>query len=157
MRLVFLSNLSSSLSIIHFHISLVSIEKRVYPIPFRTRQSSSSSPMILHILVWESRPMPRFSFERSSYDGLSSLKSPYGQSPAACPHQMPAGLFCVCGLGREKKSGGQGVKWIDGLFICPLFCHSTWLGEFRLHKLHQNQKKAWSLSETRNGTGLWNE
>ena len=76
MRLVFLQNLSHSLSIIHFYISLVSIEKRVYPIPFRTRQSSSSSPMILHILVWESRPMPRFSFERSSYDGLSSFKSP---------------------------------------------------------------------------------
>ncbi|CAK7038361.1 MAG: hypothetical protein DELT_00668 [Desulfovibrio sp.] len=37
---------------------LVSIERRAHPVPFRTRQLSSSSPMILHIYVWESRPMP---------------------------------------------------------------------------------------------------
>lgn len=35
----------------------MSIEKRVYPIPFRTRKSSSSSPMILQFLLWESRTM----------------------------------------------------------------------------------------------------
>ena len=81
------------------HISLVSIEKRVYPIPFRTRQSSSSSPMILHILVWESRPMPRFSFERSSYDGLSSFKSYEKQSPACVQEWLDtAGLLTFLGL-----------------------------------------------------------
>ena len=101
MRLVFLSNLSSPLSIIHFHISLVSIEKRVYPIPFRTRQSSSSSPMILHILVWESRPMPRFSFERSSYDGLSSFKSP---GPGQLPLPRSRGFWRLGAMSDEESS-----------------------------------------------------
>lgn len=30
-----------------------------HPIPFRTRQLSSSSPMILHNVMWESRPLPK--------------------------------------------------------------------------------------------------
>ena len=42
----------------------MSIEKRVHPIPFRTRKLSASSPMILRIFTWESRPMPRLSLER---------------------------------------------------------------------------------------------
>ena len=39
------------------------MEERVHPIPFRTRQLSSPSSMILHILVWESRTVPRLYFE----------------------------------------------------------------------------------------------
>lgn len=35
------------------------MERRVHPIPFRTRQLSSLSPMILHIIMWESRSPPR--------------------------------------------------------------------------------------------------
>ena len=111
MRLVFLTNLSFSLSIIHFYISLVSIEKRVYPIPFRTRQSSSSSPMILHTFVWESRPMPRFSLERPSNDGLSFFK-PTVQSPV-CIVTTHARLL----LYPSEKQGrwrNLWLKWLEG-------------------------------------------
>ena len=34
------------------------MEERVHPIPFRTRKLSSPSPMILHNVMWESRPLP---------------------------------------------------------------------------------------------------
>ena len=51
--------LPSSLSIYIPPNFLVAIEKRVHPIPFRTRKLSSLSPMILHIFMWESRPPPR--------------------------------------------------------------------------------------------------
>ena len=33
------------------------MEERVHPIPFRTRKLSSPSPMILHNVMWESRPL----------------------------------------------------------------------------------------------------
>ena len=49
----------------------MSIEKRVHPIPFRTRKLSASSPMILRIFTWESRPMPRLSLERLLFRSLS--------------------------------------------------------------------------------------
>ena len=35
------------------------MEERVHPIPFRTRKLSSPSPMILHNVMWESRPLPK--------------------------------------------------------------------------------------------------
>ena len=78
--------------------------------------------MILHILVWESRPMPRFSFERSSYDGLSLFKATTLKAPLR-PKLDVAGLLAFWGDGRHS------LKWIDGTFICFLFCHSLWLGE----------------------------
>ena len=115
------------------HISLVSIEKRVYPIPFRTRQSSSSSPMILHTLVWESRPMPRFSLERSSSDGLSSFKSPALPACFRCPG---AGAFGVLDEGeacaRENDIGfwSGGAYLLGEVFALPFifFCHTVCLG-----------------------------
>ena len=36
-----------------------------------------------------------------------------------------AGLLVFEGDGKGLYSS----KWIDGLFICSLFCHSLWLGE----------------------------
>ena len=42
-----------------YQISLVAIEERVHPTPFRTRKLSSPSPMILHNVMWESRPLPK--------------------------------------------------------------------------------------------------
>ena len=41
------------------------MEERVHPIPFRTRQLSSPSSMILRILTWESRTTPRLYFQRA--------------------------------------------------------------------------------------------
>ena len=41
------------------------MEERVHPIPFRTRQLSSPSSMILRILTWESRTTPRHYFQRA--------------------------------------------------------------------------------------------
>ena len=40
------------------------MEERVHPIPFRTRQLSSPSSMILRILTWESRTTPRLYFQK---------------------------------------------------------------------------------------------
>ena len=51
------------------------MEERVHPIPFRTRKLSASSPMILRIFTWESRPMPRLSLERLLFRSLSSFKA----------------------------------------------------------------------------------
>ena len=41
------------------------MEERVHPIPFRTRQLSSPSSMILRTLTWESRTTPRLYFQRA--------------------------------------------------------------------------------------------
>ena len=49
------------------------LEERVHPIPFRTRQLSSPSSMILHILVWESRTAPRLYFRPQLYAGAFFL------------------------------------------------------------------------------------
>ena len=40
------------------------MEERVHPIPFRTRQLSSPSSMILRTLTWESRTTPRLYFQK---------------------------------------------------------------------------------------------
>ena len=69
---------------------MVSIEKRVHPIPFRTRKLSASSPMILRTFTWESRPMPRLSLERLLFRSLSSFKA------CACR---------ICFEGRKIRSG----------------------------------------------------
>ena len=39
-------------------MSLVIIAKGLYPIPFRTRKSSPSAPMVLCLKTWESRTLP---------------------------------------------------------------------------------------------------
>ena len=39
-------------------MSLVIIAKGQYPIPFRTRKSSPSAPMVLCPKTWESRTLP---------------------------------------------------------------------------------------------------
>ena len=52
------------------------MEERVHPIPFRTRQLSSPSSMILRILTWESRTTPRL---------LSKGRLHYGAFPFLCP------------------------------------------------------------------------
>ena len=44
---------------------MVFMEERVHPIPFRTRQLSSPSSMILRTLTWESRTTPRLYFQRA--------------------------------------------------------------------------------------------
>ena len=38
----------------------VIIAKRLYPIPFRTRKSSFSAPMVLCLKTWKSRTLPAF-------------------------------------------------------------------------------------------------
>ena len=67
------------------------LEERVHPIPFRTRQLSSPSSMILHILVWESRTVPRLYFEARQSGGLFFVSRMVGpwllQHPRRpCPH-----------------------------------------------------------------------
>jgi len=48
--------------------------------------------------------MPRFSLERSSYDGLSSFKSPVHKSPACVLLCRPAGLSALLGRGKDTDS-----------------------------------------------------
>lgn len=68
----------------------MSIEKRVHPIPFRTRKLSASSPMILRIFTWESRPMPRLSLERLLYRSLSSFKGMFRRPIPKAPLSPPS-------------------------------------------------------------------
>ena len=72
------------------------MERWVHPVPFRTRKLSTSSPMILHIYVWESRPTPALS---------SPLSPPYAKR---C-----GGLALVWGkshtgtpLGKQREGRG---------------------------------------------------
>ncbi len=50
---------------------LAPIERRVHPAPFRTRKLSASSPMILHIYVWEGRPGPTLFATQKRFEILS--------------------------------------------------------------------------------------
>ena len=47
------------------------IAKGSYPIPFRTRKSSPSAPMVLYLKIWESRTLPGLKIMKIA----SSLKS----------------------------------------------------------------------------------
>ena len=40
----------------------VIIAKGLYPIPFRTRKSSLSAPMVLCLKIWESRTLPALNY-----------------------------------------------------------------------------------------------
>ena len=53
--------------------SPVIMAKVLYPIPFRTRKSSPSAPMVLCLKTWESRTLP--AFKTKSMKIKSSLKS----------------------------------------------------------------------------------
>ena len=44
----------------YIRICLVIIAKGLYPIPFRTRKSSLSAPMVLCLKTWKSRSLPAF-------------------------------------------------------------------------------------------------
>ena len=56
-------------------MSLVIIAKGQYPIPFRTRKSSPSAPMILCLKAWESRTLPGNKyFKFLFYEGSKLLK-----------------------------------------------------------------------------------
>ena len=141
MRLVFLKTLSHPCQLYIFEISLVSIEKRVHPIPFRTRKLSASSPMILRIFTWESRPMPRLSLERLLFRSLSSFKALRAAHPcAACgafvflspmkPVWKSHGRYCrnmsACsgvflrGKTRWAKGKGRWGRMLRGESVCDL-------------------------------------
>ena len=57
-------------------MSLVIIAKGQYPIPFRTRKSSPSAPMVLCLKTWESRTLPGNKYFKFFFmKVVSSLKS----------------------------------------------------------------------------------
>lgn len=65
------------------------MEERVHPIPFRTRQLSSPSSMILRILTWESRTTPRLYFQRAVFvrRPVVFLSCRHSRIPSAIPNQ----------------------------------------------------------------------
>ena len=89
----------------------MSIEKWVHPIPFRTRKLSASSPMILRIFTWESRPMPRLSLERLLKRSLSSFKSHESRGPTSRRRRFRRGVllrfFCL----RKEVVRCRGKGW----------------------------------------------
>ena len=94
------------------------LEERVHPIPFRTRQLSSPSSMILHILMWESRTVPRLYFEAHQSGGLlflpflpSSISHPLPLIPEPFPSPLPTPV----------STSLQRV--ISSLLICLLLFH----------------------------------
>ena len=68
------------------------MEERVHPIPFRTRQLSSPSSMILRILTWESRTTPRLYFQRAVFVRRPVVFLPcrHSRIPSAIPNQAPS-------------------------------------------------------------------
>ena len=61
------------------------MEERVHPIPFRTRKLSSPSPMILHNVMWESRPLSTIApkpLAALAQGALSFPSSPYVTIPS---------------------------------------------------------------------------
>ena len=57
-----------------YPICLVIIAKGQYPIPFRTRKSSPSAPMVLCLKAWESRSLPGKNFLGYIYEGYKFFK-----------------------------------------------------------------------------------
>ena len=58
-------------------MSLVIIAKGQYPIPYRTRKSSPSAPMVLCLKAWESRTLPGNKyFKLLFYEGSKLPKIP---------------------------------------------------------------------------------
>ena len=131
---LFSCNFLPSLVIKFDKISLVVMEERVHPTPFRTRQLSSPSPMILHNVMWESRPPPKIvrKAPAASCAGAFSFfllflllpsclpifrlsASQEGVTAAAC------GLFCCPGL---RLRLGMNLAIVLGLRLRPgdLFC-----------------------------------
>ena len=68
------------------------MEERVHPIPFRTRQLSSPSSMILRILTWESRTTPRLYFQRAVLDRTALCFLPEAHPHRGHPQKAPARL-----------------------------------------------------------------
>ena len=116
---LFSCNFLPSLVIIFDKISLVVMEERVHPTPFRTRQLSSPSPMILHNVMWESRPPPKivrkapaavragaffvihFIFRQADFPSLPLLP----RSCVAVPPCFRHGMFpSVCRDGQVRKT-----------------------------------------------------
>ena len=71
------------------------MEERVHPIPFRTRQLSSPSSMILRTLTWESRTTPRLYFQRAvlSRTALCFARSPSPSRPPPPPRVSSSPRF----------------------------------------------------------------
>ena len=106
------------------------MEERVHPIPFRTRQLSSPSSMILRTLTWESRTTPRLYFQRAV---LSRTALCFARSPSPSRATPPQGASLSCSfspspltLGFPPPSffsyGTRPVRSIIGSFASsPLF------------------------------------
>lgn len=93
---------------------LVPLEERVHPIPFRTRQLSSPSSMILHILMWESRTVPRLYFEAHQSGGLLFLSF----LPSSISHSSLSSQNLFLPLLSSVSAFLQGL--ISSLLICLL-------------------------------------
>ena len=52
----------------------VIIAKGLYPIPFRTRKSSLSAPMVLCLKIRESRTLPALNYYENQKSSLKSIK-----------------------------------------------------------------------------------
>ena len=101
------------------------MEERVHPTPFRTRQLSSPSPMILHNVMWESRPPPKIvqKAPAASCAGAFSFfllflllpsclpifrlsASQEGVTAAAC------GLFCCRRIAASARHDALSAVWL---------------------------------------------
>ena len=68
----------------------VIIARVLYPIPFRTRKSSLSAPMVLCLKTWKSRTLPGFKkYENSKFFKIPEKKRPKfknGKKTWSCLH-----------------------------------------------------------------------
>ena len=114
------------------------MEERVHPIPFRTRKLSSPSPMILHNVMWESRPLSTIAPKPLA---ATSARGFAFYTPFACflPRGLPA---CQHPSALPQRHLGRGIP-------PPCFTASLCLKSLEPHRLQFCQSLSAAFTQTR--------
>lgn len=141
----------------------MAIEERVHPTPFRTRKLSSPSPMILHNVMWESRPLPKIArkpLAAQSARGFLFLRLRCclllegGRGPLWLAHKTrfipedEAARGC-----RRFRLADRPLEGLEGGFSVYRIslCLSTCLEHFQFEMLHISKHTAFPLTVGRAG------
>ena len=114
------------------------MEERVHPIPFRTRKLSSPSPMILHNVMWESRPLSTIAPKPLA---AASARGFAFYTPFACflPRGLPA---CQHPSALPQRHLGRGIP-------PPCFTASLCPKSLEPHRLQFCQSLSAAFTQTR--------
>ena len=123
------------------------MEERVHPIPFRTRKLSSPSPMILHNVMWESRPLSTIAPKPLAATGARGFVF---YTPFACflPRGLPA---CQHPSALQQRHLGRGLLLLLLLLLLLPSCFTASFCPKSLepHRLHFCQSLSAAFTQTR--------